>query len=82
MVIENVVELARKIESETIARIILSELVTRSDNISSDSVKNVNKKLKKFCHQNNLKLVQHLNITINTQLAQYHNAICLGGFFT
>ena len=41
------------------------ELVTRSDNVSSDSVKTVNKKLKKFCNQNNWKLVQHQNITIN-----------------
>lgn len=65
VVVDNVVELARKIESETSARIILSELVTRSDNVSSESVKNVNKKLKKFCNQNNWKLVQHQNITIN-----------------
>ena len=65
VVVDNVVELARKIESETSARIILSELVTRSDNVSSDSVKTVNKKLKKFCNQNNWKLVQHQNITIN-----------------
>ena len=50
---------------ETSARIILSELVTRSDNVSSDSVKTVNRKLKKFCNQNNWKLVQHQNITIN-----------------
>ena len=48
VIVDNVVELARKIESETNARIILSELVTRSDNVSSDSVKTVNKKLKKF----------------------------------
>lgn len=65
VVVDNVVELARKIESETSARIILSELVTRSDNVSSDSVKTVNKKLKKFCNQNNWKLIQHQNITIN-----------------
>ena len=63
--IESVVELARKIESETNARIILSELVGRSDNVSSDSVKTVNRKLKKFCNQNNWKLVQHQNITTN-----------------
>ena len=65
MVVNNVVELARKIESETNARIILSELVARSDNVSSDSVKTVNRKLKKFCNQNNWKLVQHQNITTN-----------------
>ena len=58
-------ELARKIESETNARIILSELVARSDKVSSDSVKTVNRKLKKFCNQNNWKLVQHQNITTN-----------------
>ena len=65
VVVDNVVELARKIESETNARIILSELVARSDNVSSDSVKTVNRKLKKFCNQNNWKLVQHQNITTN-----------------
>lgn len=65
VVVDNVVELARKIESETNARIILSELVARSDNVSNDSVKTVNRKLKKFCNQNNWKLVQHQNITIN-----------------
>ena len=65
VIVDNLVELARKIESETIARIILSELVTRSDNVSSDSVKTVNKKLKKLCNQNNWRLVQHQNIPIN-----------------
>ena len=65
MVVDNVVELARKIESETNARIILSELVARSDNVSSDSVKTVNRKLKKFCNQSNWKLVQHQNIMTN-----------------
>ncbi|KAK2547548.1 hypothetical protein P5673_032465, partial [Acropora cervicornis] len=65
VVVDNVVELARKIESETNARIILSELVARSDNVSSDSVKTVNRKLKKFCNQNNWKLVQHQNIMTN-----------------
>ena len=65
VVVDNAVELARKIESETNGRIILSELVARSDNVSSDSVKTVNRKLKKFCNQNNWKLVQHRNITIN-----------------
>lgn len=33
VIVDNVVELARKIESETNAQIILSELVTRSDNV-------------------------------------------------
>ena len=56
VVVDNVVELARKIESETNARIIL---------YSSDSVTTVNRKLKKFCNQNNWKLVQHQNITTN-----------------
>ena len=36
VVVDNVVEIARTIESETNARIILSELVARSDNVSSD----------------------------------------------
>ena len=67
VVVDNVVELAKKIiiESETNARIILSELVARSGNVSSDSVKTVNRKLKKFSNQNNWKLIQHQNITTN-----------------
>jgi len=65
VIVDNVVELARKIASETNAQIILSELVTRSATVSNVSVKTVNKKLKKFCNQNNRKLVQHQNITIN-----------------
>ena len=65
VVVDNAVEIARKIESETNARIILSELVARSDKVSSDSVKTVNRKLKKFCNQNNWKLDQHQNITRN-----------------
>ena len=73
MVVENIVELARKIESETNARVILSELVTRSAKVSNDSVKTENKKLKKFCNQNNWKLVQHQNITINDQSGQNLN---------
>ena len=46
VIVDNVVELAREIESETNAQIILSELVTRSD-VSNVSVQTVNKKLKK-----------------------------------
>ena len=65
VIVDNVVELARKIASETNAQIILSELVTRSATVSNVSAKTVNKKLKKFCNQNNRKLVQHQNITIN-----------------
>ena len=72
VVVDNVVELARKIESETNACIILSELVARSDNVSSDSVKTVNRKLKKFCNQNNWKLVQHQNITTNDLKSGLH----------
>ena len=63
-VAENIVDLARKIETESNAQVIISELVSRSDNVSNESVKSVNKKLLKFCKQN-WQLVQHGNITRN-----------------
>ena len=78
VIVDNVVELARKIESETNTWIILSALVTRLDNVSSDSVKTVNKKLKKFCNQNNWNLIQHQNITINDlNQSGLHLTLCL-----
>ena len=54
MVADNIAYLARKIVSETKARLISSELVTRSDNVTNDSVNTVNKKLKKFFQQDQL----------------------------
>ena len=62
---ENIVHLVQTIESETNARVILLELVSRSDNISYESAKTVNRKVKKFCNQNNWELVQHQKITSN-----------------
>ena len=47
----NIVSLAREIESSTDAQVIKSELVTRSDLSASGDVDAVNKRLQKFCNQ-------------------------------
>ena len=62
---DKIMDLARRIETDTNAEVILSELVTRVDGIPTDSVGNVNKKLKKFCNQNGRKIIHHQNITTN-----------------
>lgn len=64
-VANNIVDLAMKIESESNAHVIISEMVSRSDNVPNESVKIVNKKLRKFCNQNNWQIRQHGNITRN-----------------
>jgi len=62
---DHIVDLARKIENQSNAQVILSEVVSRSDDVPSESVKVVNKKLRKFCTQNGWRLVQHSNISNN-----------------
>ncbi|XP_078383462.1 uncharacterized protein LOC144666001 [Oculina patagonica] len=65
IIADKIVDLARRIESETNAKVILSELVTRADGTPTDSVKNVSKKLKKFSNQNGWRMIHHQNITAN-----------------
>lgn len=65
VVAENIVDLARKIEAESNAEVILSELVPRSDNFSNDAVKAVNKRLMKYCNQNDWGMIKHQNIDRN-----------------
>lgn len=62
LVAENIVDLARKIEMESNAEVILSELVSRSDNVPNDAVKAVNKRLLKYCNQNDWRMIKHQNI--------------------
>lgn len=64
-VADHIVDLARKIENQSSAQVILSEVVSRSDDVSNESVKATNKKLRKFCTQNGWQLVQHNNISNN-----------------
>jgi len=64
-VADHIVDLARKIENQSNAQVILSEVVSRSDDVPSESVKVVNKKLRKFCTQNGWRLAQHSNISNN-----------------
>ena len=63
IVADYIVDLARKIETESNAEVILSEVVSRSDDVSNEHIKVINKKLRKFCTQNGWQLVQHNNIS-------------------
>ena len=65
VVAENIVDLAKKIEMESNAEVILSELVSRSDNVSNDAVKAVNKRLIRYCNQNDWRMIKHQNIDRN-----------------
>ena len=66
VVAENIMDLAaKKIEMESNAEVILSELVSRSDNVSNDAVKAVNKRLIKYCNQNDWRMIKHQNIDEN-----------------
>ena len=63
-VADNLVDLAREIEMKSDAKVIISALTTRTDKLSDESaVKSTNKRLRRFCNQNNWKLIQHNNIT-------------------
>jgi len=65
VVAENIMDLARKIEMESNAEVILLELVSRSDNVPNDAVKAVNKCLMKYCNQNDWRMIKHQNINRN-----------------
>ncbi|PFX33772.1 Zinc finger MYM-type protein 1 [Stylophora pistillata] len=59
---DNIVDLAREIESSTDAQVIISELVTRSDLSDSGDVDAVNKRLRKFCNQRQWHFILHDDI--------------------
>lgn len=59
---DNIVDLAREIESSTDAQVIISELVTRSDLSDSGDVDEVNKRLRKFCNQRQWHFIHHDDI--------------------
>lgn len=61
-VADAIVDLARQVENTSDAEVVISELVCRGDKYN-DAVKEVNKRLKKFCNQNQWVLIQHTNIT-------------------
>jgi len=67
VVAENIVDLDSKIEVESNAEVILSELVSRSDNVPNDAAKTVNKHLLKYCNhdQNDRRMIKHQNIDRN-----------------
>ena len=59
---DNIVNLAREIESSTDAQVIISELVTRSELSASGDVDAVNKRLRKFCNQRQWHFLRHDDI--------------------
>ena len=62
-VADNIVDIARQIENESDAKVVISELVTRNDRENlREAVQVVNKPLSKFCNQNGWKLIEHKNI--------------------
>ena len=63
-VADNIVDIARQIENESDAKVVISELVTRNDreNLKKKAVQVANKRLSKFCNQNGWKLIEHKNV--------------------
>ena len=59
---DSIVNLAREIENNSDAQVMVSELITRSDESSSCDVAEVNKRLLKFCKQQDWTLIRHNNI--------------------
>ena len=60
---DSIVDLARMIENESDAEVILSEIITRSDKTPEDRINGVNKLLSKYCNQNGWGLIKHNNIS-------------------
>ena len=59
----SIIDIARLIETESDANVVLSNLVTRNDEVKmKEAVKVVNVRLKKLCNQNGWKLIEHKNI--------------------
>ena len=59
---EAIVDLARQVERSSDAKVVISELVCKRDKLN-EQVKAVNKCLKRYCQQNEWKLIQHNNVT-------------------
>lgn len=60
---DSIVDLARMIESESEAEVIISEVITRSDMTPEDHIRTVNKLLSRYCNQNGWQLLRHNNIS-------------------
>ena len=59
----SIIDIARLIETESDAHMVLSNLVTRGDEEKmKEAVKGVNMRLKKLCNQNGWRLIGHKNI--------------------
>lgn len=61
-VADSIVNLAREVEHNSDAQVMVSEHITRSDESSSGYVAEVNKRLLKFCKQQDWTLIRHNNI--------------------
>lgn len=64
-VAEGIVDLAREVLQTNDTKVTISELVVRSDYLTNNKVKSVNKLLNKFCHQNKWDIISHSNISTN-----------------
>lgn len=60
---DNIVDLARMIENESDAEIVLSEIITRADNIPDENVKKINKLVNRYANQNGWGIIRNDNIT-------------------
>ena len=58
---DSIVDLARMVESESLAEVIISEVITRSDKTPEDNIRTVNKLFSRCCNQNGWKLSRHNN---------------------
>ena len=61
-VAEAIVDLVRQVERSSDAKVVILKLACRRDKIN-EQVKAVNKRLKRYCQQNEWKLIQHNNVT-------------------
>ena len=60
---ENIVDLASFITNESVSRVVISELITTTDDSSNEAVKEVNRRLRQFCGQRGYRIIRHDNIT-------------------
>ena len=49
--------------SESVSRVVISELITRADDSSKEAVKEVNRRLRQFCGQRGYRIIRHDNIS-------------------
>ena len=61
-IVDSFVNLAREVEDNSDSQVMVSELITRFDESFSGDVAEVNKRLLKFCKQQDWTVIRHNNI--------------------